>query len=168
VALHAEPEPDRGRARLRQPPPEGPHDVHVEVAHPGSPFDGPVGEALLELRPADGVTLEPVAVGGALVEHGTHEAERQSGVGAGEGRDVLVAARGRLGSNRVDGHEVGSAASCLEHELPLMHVGVERVRPPQDHELRLGDVLGVEPHRRAERDVASGVRGTGAQVQLQP
>jgi hypothetical protein len=166
--LHAEPEPDRSRARPCQPLTERAHDVHVEVAHPGGALDRPVGETPLELRPADGVTLEPVDVGGALVEHGTHEAERQGGVGAGEGRDVLVAARGRLGSNRVDGHEVGSAAPCLEHELPLMHVGVERVRPPEDHELRVDDVLGVEPHRRAERDVAGRVRGTGAQVQQEP
>ena len=111
--------------------------LDVEPADLRRPLDRPLGEPRLELRPADRVALEPVAVGCALVEHRSHEPERERGVGPRQRRDVLVAAGGRLGADRIDGDEVGPASTGLEHELPHVQVRVEGVRPPEDHELRV-------------------------------
>ena len=167
VALQAEPEPDRRRSRVGEPPAERADDLDVEPAHLRGPLDGPLGEPRLELRPSDRVALEPVAVGFALVEDRSHEPERERGIGPRQRRDVLVAAGGRLGADRIDGDEVGAASTGLEHELPLVQVRVEGVRPPEDHELRVDDVLGVVADSGAERRVARGMGRCRAEVRVQ-
>ena len=152
---------------LGQPPAERADDVDVEPADLRRPLDGPLGEPRLELRPPDRVALEPVDVGRALVEHRAHEPQRERGIGPRQRRDVLVAAGGRLGPDRIDGDEVGPASTGLEQELPHVHVRVEGVRPPEDHELRVDHVLGVVADSGAERRVARGMGGCGAEVRVQ-
>ena len=58
-------------------------------------------------------------------------------------RDVLVAALGRVGAQRVDRDDVRAAALRREHEAPLVEVRREQVRAPQDHQPRVLEVLGV-------------------------
>ena len=168
VPLQPEADADRGGARVREPAPERPHVLDGQAADLGGALDRPLGQASLELRPALRVARQPVAILGALVQHRAHEAERERRVGARARREVLVAALGGVGAQRVDRDHVRPALLRLQHEAPLMQVGGEEVRAPQDHELRMLELLGVHADRPAVRRPQRGARGRGADRRLQP
>ena len=145
-----------------KPAPERAHVLDGQAADLGRALDGPLGQARLELGPALGVAREPVAVLGALVEHRAHEAERERRVGARARREVLVAALGGVGAQRVDRDDVRAAPLRREHEAPLVEVRREQVRAPQDHEPRVLEVLGIHADRAAVGRAQGGARGRGA------
>ena len=63
----------------------------------------------------------------------------------GQRRDVLVAALGGVGAQRVDADDVRAVLLRLEHEAPLVQVRREQVRAPEDHELRPPMSSGSKP-----------------------
>ena len=160
VPLQAEAEADGRRPRVREPPAERDDALDREPAGLGRALDRPLGQARLELGPALAAAREPLAILRALVEHDAHEPERQRRVGAGPRREVLVAALGRVGAQRIDRDDVRAPALRREHEAPLMEVRREQVRAPQDHELRVLEVLGIHAHGaavgRAQRSAGGG------------
>ena len=85
---------------IRSPSPRTADDV--EPAHLGGALDGPLGQPLLELRPADRVPRQPLTILRPGVEDGAHQAERQRGIRSRQRCDVLVRAFGGRRPDRVD------------------------------------------------------------------
>ena len=117
------------------------------------------------------------AVLGAARDDHVEQAERERGVGARERREVLVRLRGGAGPERVDRDDVRALLARLEDELPQVVAARQRVRPPQQDQLRVLEGLGVHPGRRAghvggalaARDAAGGhVVARGAEHVPQP
>ncbi len=162
VALQPEPEPDRRRPRVREAPPERDHALDRQAADPGRALDGPLGQARLELGPALGVALEPVAILGALVEHDAHEAERERGIRAGPRREMLVAAARGVRAQRVDRDDVRAGFLRGQHEAPLVEVRREQVGAPQQDQPRVLEVLGIHAHGAPVGGAQRGIGGGGA------
>ena len=162
-----EAEADRSGARVREPLPERAHLGDGQAADLGGALDRPLGQPGLELGPALRVAREPVAILGALVQHGAHQPERERRVGARAGRDVLVAARGGVGAQRVDRDDVRAALLRREHVAPLVEIGGEQVGAPQDHEVRVLEVLGIHADRAAVGGLQRGAGGRGADRRAQ-
>ena len=160
VALQSEAEADRGRPRVREAGARA-----RRRSRRGRPqisaarSTGHSARRASSSRPALGVALEPLAILGALVEHDAHEPERERGVGARARGDVLVAALGRVGAQRIDRDDVRAAALRSEHEAPLVQVRREQVGAPQDHELRVLEVLRIHADGAAVGRVAARARG---------
>ena len=122
-------------------------------------LDRPLGQARLELGPA--------LACGARASRGRrrpassddpHEAERERRVGARARREVLVAALGGVGAQRVDRDDVRAAPLRRQHEPPLVEVRREQVGAPQHDQPGVLEVLGVHAHRAA---VGGAQRGAG-------
>ena len=168
VALQPEPDADGRGPRGGDALAEAAHDLDLEPALLGGALDRPLAEPRLELRPADGVRLQPLAVGRAGVQHVAHQAEGEGGVGAGQRGDVLVAAARRVGADRIDGDDVRAPLLRLAHERPLVEVRGRQVRAPEDDQPRLDDRLRLEAHRAAVDRAHRGGRGGRADRGAQP
>ena len=168
VPLQPEAEADRGRPRVREPAPE--RDAR---ARPGRPQTAAARSTGHSARRASSsgqpsrAARQPVAVLGALVEHDPHQPERERRVGARARREVLVAALGGVGAQRVDRDDVRAAPLRRQHEPPLVQVRREQVGAPQDHELRVLEVLGVHAHGAAVGGAQRGAGGRRADRRLQ-
>ena len=145
VALQPQADAYRRGAGVREPASQRANILGRQPADLGGALHRPLRQPRLELGPALGVTGEPLAVLGALVEHGAHEPERECGIGARSWREMLVAALGSVRAQRVDCDHVRPAPLRGQHEAPLVEVGGEQVRAPQDHEPRVLEVLRLMP-----------------------
>ena len=108
-------------------------------------------DARAELVEAERVRGDVVAILEPSLEQHVHHPERERGVGAGANRDPLVALRGGARSNRIDGDDRRALGPCLEHERPQVRIRRQRVRPPEQHEVALGNAFGVGADVRADR-----------------
>ena len=149
--------------------PEREHALDRQAADRGGALDRPLGQPRLELGPALGVALEPVAILGALVEHDAHEAERERGVRAGPRREVLVAAarpcRVRSGSIATTCAPACCAASTKRHWWRFVE---SRLAPHSRISLRVLEVLGIHAHGAAVGGAQRGARGRRADRRLEP
>ena len=115
------------------------------------------------------VRRELVAVRGARVEDDVHQAERQRGVGAGQRREVLVArsaVRVRSGSIATT---CAPACSRLAARTSSWWMAVdERVRAPQQDQLRVGERLRVDADLAAVVAAAAARAGGRADRRVEP
>ena len=157
-------------------------DAHAEVARPrpavspreaddrvrGEPGDrrhalGRIGADMLperleaERRPRDVVVVEEV-----LPDQDVHQAEGQRPVGPRADHQVLVRLPGRPGAVRVDADDARPARPRLLDQRHQVDVGVGRVDPPEDHQLRPDHLLRVVPGHDSERGPPSRIGGRPA------
>ena len=113
-----------------------------------------VGAVLLHQERGDGVVLQEVLVGQAVVPDVVRHCQHHGAVGAGTHGHVHVGMHGRRGELRIDGDELGALLTRLAHELPGVHVGLGGVAAPADDGLRVGgvhEVVAVDAQKRALR-----------------
>ncbi len=121
-----------------------------------------LARALAQRVESHGVARDVVVVLQSALEDDVHHPQRQRRVGAGLNADPFVALRRGARLNRVDGDDRRAARLRLEHERPQVGIRRERVRAPQQHEVALGDPLGVRPDVRAQRHAHADGAGHGA------
>jgi hypothetical protein len=74
----------------------------------------------------------------------------QNRVGSGLDRNVLIGGLGGAGANRVDHHNPSTVAfSGFGDEMPMMMRGCQQVGAPNEDQLSVDDLLGVETSRVA-------------------
>ena len=149
VALHAVIEADRRRPDAAV----FARKLHHLLARDAAGLRCPVGrialDALRQRLEADGVLCDVVAVEHALRDQHVHHPERQRAVGAREQGDVLAALLRRQAAVGIDGDHFRAAALRLLHARPEVQVGNDRVRAPQQDQLRFVEALGIHADRAA-------------------
>ncbi len=104
-------------------------------------------EALVPHR----VTIDVIAIDEPIADQHVHQRERESAVGSGQQRDVLIAFLGRQALVGIDRDHLGAAALRLDDARPQMHGRRDRIRPPQQDQFRIDETLHVHADRPAER-----------------
>ena len=125
--------------------------VGCDAGQLGDPLGRVGGGTLAELVEPDRVPVEVVGVVEPLREDHVHQAERERGVGARPRAHVPVGRPGRARLDRVDHHDPGAAPPRLGDEGPQVLVGDDRVRPPEDDEAAVAEILREHPLRAALR-----------------
>ena len=96
-----------------------------------------------------------------------HHAQRKRAVGAGQQRDVLRAFFRGQAAVRVDRHQLRAAPLGFLRARPEMQVGGDRVRTPDQDQLRIDVALRIHAVAAAERGLDAGLARRGAQRAFQ-
>lgn len=94
-----------------------------------------VGQAGLQLGPANGVLRQPGRVVPAVVHDVLRQAEGQGAIAAGVGGQVPVGQFGGARAARIDDHHLGAVFACLEQVRHEVRRGAHRVVAPDDDQL---------------------------------
>ena len=150
---------DHGRLRLGEVMGEA---GDISGRNAGDTLDVSRGEllgALGELLEADRVSIDPLAVDKAVVDHRGDHAHGEGAVGAGFRHDVPIGLLGGARAVGIDHHDLGAALARFEHEGPMMQIGRDRVARPDHDIFRMDEALGIDAAGRADRQQPCG-RGT--------
>jgi hypothetical protein len=150
VALHAVVEADGRRPHAAVVAGQLHDLVGADAAGARRPFRGVLPHALGELAEAERVPGDVIAIDQLFSDEDMHHAERERSVGARLQRHVLGALLGREAAIGIDGHDFGAAPLRFLHPRPQMQVRHDRVRAPEDDELRLVEALRVHANRAAK------------------
>ncbi len=139
------------------------HRIGTDAADASDPLRRIFLHALLERIEAERVVGDVVGVDPLLVDDDVHHPQCKSRVGAGQRRNVLVALLGREAAIRIDRDHLGSAPLGLLHARPVVQIGGDRVRAPDEDELRVFDALRVHADAATQRDLDAGAPGRRTQ-----
>ena len=157
VALQAHRHADAGRARGRQALAERDDALAWQPGDRAHALRGELENPAAERLPAGRVRLDERAVLLAERDDDVEQAEGQGGVGAGMNRQMLVGRRGRPRADRIDDDHPGAVAARRLDVFPQVVVRGERVRTPQQNQLRGAERLRVHPDAVVAQRVAGAV-----------
>ena len=111
----------------------------------------PLRRALAQCFMAECVALEVVAILQPACEQHVHHSQRERAVGSRPDRDPVIALCGGAGADRIDADDARATFAGAQHEGPQMWIRRQRVRPPQQHEIALGNSFGIGADVGADR-----------------
>ena len=150
MALHAVVQPDRGGLDGAVVARQLFHFGRLQPAKLSHSLGRIVLHALFQRGVAQRISVDVVAIDQPLADQHVHHAQRERAVGAGKERDMLRALLRRQALVRIDGDDFGPAPLSRLHTSPQVQVRHDRVRAPEDDQLRFVEALRIHSHRTAE------------------
>src|SRR5205085_4278172 len=112
---------------------------------------GILRDARRERLEPERVARDVVAIQKILRDERVHHAQRQCGIGSRQRCEVTMAFLSREAAVRIDRDERCPAALCFLDAAPQMQIGDDRIRAPDQNQLRVLELLEVGADRSADR-----------------